>query len=75
MSERLDQVRDLAGRGFSASQIARATGSTRNAIAGLCHRNGIKLRGVCKIPTASCLYFGARSKFRDGWLLDDGSDA
>ena len=76
MIERVDQVRAMAARGMSASQIAKALGTTRNAIAGLCHRNEIKLKGVCRIPAASALHLGPRSKFRDDWLMDDGeSDA
>ncbi len=38
-------VRDLAGRGLSASQIGPQVGKTRSAVIGLCHRRGIVLRG------------------------------
>jgi hypothetical protein len=38
------EIRDLAGRGLSAGEIATRLGLTRNAVIGLCHRRGIALR-------------------------------
>ena len=76
MSDRLERVRALAALGMSAGEIGRETGSTRNAIAGLCHRNGIRLKGA---PQKGAGYRGLprpglRSRFSDDWLKDQ-SDA
>lgn len=73
MSERLDQVRALAAQGLSGSEIAKATGSTRNAICGFCRRHNIKLSGVPR--TRGFQIVNARgSKFSDRWL-EDAPDA
>lgn len=44
-AETIEMVSEMATRGLSASKIGKEIGKTRSAITGLCHRNGIKLRG------------------------------
>lgn len=48
-------LRRMAGQGFSAAEIARTLGKTRNAVAGRAHRTGVRLEGGrassdCRLP-------------------------
>lgn len=40
-----DEIARLAELGMSGGEIARVVGQTRNQVAGVCNRLGIKLRG------------------------------
>lgn len=55
-ADAIKAIRKLAKAGCSGSQIAGEFGASRNAIIGLCHRNGIQLGGgdPCPKRRATC---------------------
>lgn len=67
MSDRNDQIRQMAARGMSAGEIARATGLTRDTIGGVCRHYGFRLQGRAPRPKA-VIHLNPRSKFNDHWL-------
>lgn len=52
-ADQVQHIRSLAGEGLAGRQIAEQYRTTRNAIMGVCHRNGIVLGGASPI-TEKC---------------------
>jgi hypothetical protein len=66
--EQTEQLRTLASEGKSSGEIAEWFGVTRNAVAGKCHREGVRLKSGPRTHKSR-----VSAGVKASWARDDGT--